>query len=119
MAGLTPEQKDEAAMLYTEHEWSIYDLAEHFECSRPTVASALLKAGVALRPSHQAQPALRMKQCTNCLHFLPVGLFSWVGRSDKRRIASWCNACTAHPKPAPWRVDPQPLADALGTWRTQ
>lgn len=120
MPALTPQQIDQVCQLYDDHGWSQGELAEHFGTSQTTVRKALLARGVELRPSSQAQPELRMKQCGSCLHFLPVGLFSWAGGAGRsRRLQSWCKACTAHPKPQPWRADARPLAQAIQTWSLQ
>lgn len=113
---LSPEQMQEAALLYTEHEWPTSDIAEHFGVCKGSVANALLKVGVALRPKHQTPPVLRVKQCAACLHFLPVGMFS--GSDAKRtKLASWCMSCTNNPRTKPWQTDPAPLTQALNHWR--
>lgn len=115
---MTPEQISEAALLYTDHEWTAVDIAEHFDLDPRVVRRALVNAGVALRPQ-SAAPVLRIKQCTRCLHFLPVGLFSWSGTADKRRLQSQCIDCTNQRESDRWTVDVQPLAAALGNWRMQ
>lgn len=116
---LTAEQWDEAVLLYTEHEWDTVELSEHFGITRQAMARGLVRRGVAMRASTQAAPQLRIKQCTRCLHFLPVGLFSWSGTANKRRLQSQCIDCTNQRESDRWTVDVQPLAAALGNWRMQ
>lgn len=117
-----PAQIAEAVLLYTEHEWTLADIAEHFEVGNTTVKRRLVEAGVTLRPAHTLDDtALKIKQCSHCLHFLPVGLFSFRDPS-KRRRASWCMDCTlacANNTDTQWNPDPQPLAAAINTWRPQ
>lgn len=115
---MTPEQVSEATLLYTEHEWTATEIAEHLEKDPRVVRRALVGAGVALRPQ-AAAPVLRIKQCTRCLHFLPVGLFSWSGTSENRRIQSWCTDCTNTQREPALTYEPGPLADAMHTWRMQ
>lgn len=113
---LTERQTEEAALLYTEHEWPTSDIAEHFGISKTAVKNALVRAGVALRPTHQAAVTLRMRQCPACLRFLPSALFS--GRNSTRaRLASWCIECTANPREKPWTANPAPLAQAIQGWK--
>lgn len=115
---LSAAQADEAVLLYTEHEWPTPDIAEHFGVSANAARHALNERGVGMRPKGNQAPPLKVKQCTHCLHFLPMGMFAFLN-AEKRNRASWCTPCTAHPTPAPWRTDPQPLTQAVGTWRLQ
>lgn len=116
-AALSPQQDEEAALLYTACEWPVSDIAEHFGVSNTAVLSALHRQGVEMRPTNQAGPTLRVKQCAKCLHFLPAAHFSWSGTKAKRKLQAWCNGCTAHPKPAAWITNPAPLAQAMNHWR--
>lgn len=116
-----PAQIEEATLLYTEHEWTLADIAEHFDIGVTTVKRRLVEAGVALRPAHTLDDsALKVKQCSHCLHFLPVGLFSFRDAA-KRRRASWCLDCTQASvgNEPPMQVNPQPLAAVINTWRLQ
>lgn len=113
---MSAEQIAEAALLYTEHEWPVPDIAEHFDVGVTTVRRKLLEAGVELRPTGPA-PVLRIKQCTKCLQFLPVGMFSWCGSGDNRRLQSHCTDCTNHRDKTPeWNTNPAPLTAAVNTW---
>lgn len=112
-ACLTEAQKAEAKVLHVEHRWPTADIGDHFGVSYRTINRALLGMGVT--PTH-SQPVLRMKQCSCCLRFLPMGLFGFKDTTRTGRH-SWCNSCTNHPKPAPWQTNPAPLTQALSTWR--
>lgn len=112
---LKPEQMDEAALLYSEHGWSAADIGEHFGVSANAVRTALRVREVEMRPKGNTTPALRVKQCARCLHFLPLSLFS--GRDASREtVASWCMSCTAQPAEPRLNFNPQPLATAVQHW---
>lgn len=112
---LTPQQMDEAAMLYEEHGWSAADIAEHFDVSENAARTALRVRGVEFRPKGNASQALRVKRCERCLHFLPLALFS--GRDASRtKLASWCMSCTAQPADPRPHFNPQPLAQVCQQW---
>lgn len=112
---LSPEQMDEAALLYSEHGWSAADIADHFDVSENAARTALRLRGVEMRPKGTATQPLRVKQCPRCLHFLPLGMFS--GRDASREtLASWCMDCTAHPADPRPIFNPQPLAQVCQQW---
>lgn len=62
---------------------------------------------------------LRVKQCTNCLHFRPVALFKYTQKAGgQRRLQSWCRDCTAQrTKHDHWTPDPSALSQALNNWK--
>lgn len=113
---LSPEQREEAAMLYTACGWTTGDIAEHFEVSSSAVLGALRANNVAVRPVNYRGPELKVKQCPRCLHFLPLLAFHGRG-ANRERLAAWCMDCTRHPRTDNLILNPAPLAQALNAWR--